>query len=132
MVSRNLHRDYSDFAVTAYQNMFGALFLLPLAVLEIRSWVPLTPLVLLNIVYLSVASSALGYFLYVYALSRLGPVGVTPFVNLIPLVGVVGGVVLLGETISGLQLIGGAVTVAGVVVVSLRGKKGLDRDTGLA
>jgi len=126
LVSRNLHRAYSDFAVTAYQTTFGALFLLPLALLEIRSWVPLTPVVILSILYLAVVSSALGYFLYVVALARLGPAGVTPFVNLIPVVGVLGGVILLGESVTPVQIAGGAVTVAGVVLVSFRGRRVLD------
>jgi drug/metabolite transporter (DMT)-like permease len=124
MVSRNMHRSYSDFAVTAYQTVFGAVFLVPLALAEAGQWVPLGWVALANILFLAVASSALAYFLYLYALARLGPVGTTPFVNLIPLVGVLGGVVILGETVSAMQLAGGAVAIVGVVVVSLRPAQG--------
>jgi drug/metabolite transporter (DMT)-like permease len=124
MVSRNLHRRFSDFAVTAYQALFGTLFLVPLALFERGSWVPLGPVVLLNVLYLAVFCSAGGYFLYVYALARIGPVGIAPFINLIPVVGVLGGVLILGERIVVLQIVGGVVVIAGVLVVNLRRAEG--------
>ena len=120
MLSRNLHARMSDLAITTYQNLAGTLFLIPLALSEHRQWVPLTPLVGLNLLYLAAFCSALGYFLYMYALSRLGPVTATPFVNLVPVVGVLGGIILLGETITLLQLLGGAIIVCGVVLVTRR------------
>ena len=123
MVSRNLHRKLSDFAVTAYQALFGTAFLIPLALLEHGSWVPLSVTAILNILYLAVFCSAAGYFLYVFALARLGPVGIAPFLNLIPVVGVLGGVLILGESITALQIAGGAVAIAGVLVVNWRGRK---------
>jgi len=123
MVSRNLHRRFSDFAVTTYQALFGTLFLVPLALLEHTSWVPVTGVALANVLYLAVFCSAAGYFLYVYALARIGPVGIAPFINLIPVVGVVGGVLILGEHITVLQIVGGAVVIAGVLVVNLRRKR---------
>ncbi len=62
--------------------------------------------------------SALSNFLYVYSLSRLGPIAVSPYINLIPVVGVLGGVVLLGETVVLSQVLGGVVILAGVILVS--------------
>jgi drug/metabolite transporter (DMT)-like permease len=124
MVSRNLHKRFSDFAVTAYQALFGFVFLVPLALLERGSWVPLSGLVILNLLYLAVFCSALSYFLYVFALARIGPVGIAPFINLIPVVGVLGGVFILGESITALQVAGGVIVVAGVLIVNLRRAKG--------
>jgi drug/metabolite transporter (DMT)-like permease len=118
MVSKNLHKRLSDLAITAYQSVFGTAFLVPLALMEFRQWVPVTPVAILNLLYLAVLSSAVGNFLYMYALSRLGPITVSPYVNMIPVVGVLGGVVLLGETITVLQVAGGVVIIAGVLMVS--------------
>jgi drug/metabolite transporter (DMT)-like permease len=120
ILSRNLHERLSEIAITAYQALFGTAFLIPLALLEMRSWVPITLAAGLNLVYLAVFCSALSNFLYVYSLSRLGPIAVSPYVNLIPVVGVIGGVVLLGETVGWSQVLGGAVILAGVVLVSRR------------
>jgi drug/metabolite transporter (DMT)-like permease len=120
MVSRDLHTRLSDLAITAYQSVFGTAFLIPLALLEWNQWVPITLAAGLNLLYLALFSSAVGNFLYMYALSRLGPVSVSPYVNLIPVVGVLGGVVLLGETITIVQLAGGIVIIVGLLLVGVR------------
>jgi drug/metabolite transporter (DMT)-like permease len=118
ILSKNLHRRLSDHPITAYQSLFGTAFLIPLALFEARQWVPITLSAGLNLAYLAVFCSALANFLYVYALSRLGPIAVSPYVNLIPVVGVLGGVVLLGETIVWSQVAGGLVILCGVLLVS--------------
>jgi drug/metabolite transporter (DMT)-like permease len=118
ILSKNLHMRLSEIAITAYQSLFGTVFLVPLALLEMRQWVPVTLSAGLNLAYLAVFCSALSNFLYVKALSRLGPIAVSPFINLIPVVGVLGGVALLGESIGWTQILGGAVILAGVLMVS--------------
>jgi drug/metabolite transporter (DMT)-like permease len=129
-VSKNLHKRLSDLAITAYQSLFGTLFLIPLAFVEYRQWVPLVPVAVFNLLYLALFSSAAGNFLYIYGLSRLGPIVISPFVNLIPVVGVLGGMVILGETVGFFQLIGGAVIIGGVLLVSV--KKGKPREDRFA
>jgi drug/metabolite transporter (DMT)-like permease len=118
ILSKNLHERLSEIAITAYQSVFGTAFLIPLALLEMRQWVPITLAAGINLAYLAVFCSALSNFLYVFSLSRLGPIAVSPYVNLIPVVGVLGGVVLLGETIVLSQILGGVVILAGVILVS--------------
>jgi drug/metabolite transporter (DMT)-like permease len=118
VLSKNLHKRLSEIAITAYQSLFGTAFLIPFALLEMRQWVPITLAAGLNLVYLAVFCSALSNFLYVYALSALGPISVSPYVNLIPVVGVLGGVILLGETLVWSQIVGGAVILGGVLLVS--------------
>jgi drug/metabolite transporter (DMT)-like permease len=118
VLSKNLHQRLSEIAITAYQSLFGTAFLVPLALLEMRQWVPITLAAGLNLAYLAVFCSALSNFLYVYSLSALGPIAVSPYINLIPVVGVLGGVVLLGESLVWSQIVGGAVILAGVILVS--------------
>jgi drug/metabolite transporter (DMT)-like permease len=117
-LSRNLHKRLSDIAITAYQSVFGTAFLIPLALLEMRQWVPITLPAGISLLYLALFCSALSNFLYVYALSRLGPIAVSPYINLIPMVGVVGGVAILGEAITWVQIVGGVVILAGVLLVT--------------
>jgi len=117
-LSRNLHTRLSEIAITAYQSLFGTAFLIPLALLEMRQWVPITLVAGLNLAYLALFCSALSNFLYVFALSALGPIAVSPYINLIPVIGVLGGVVLLGETLVWSQVVGGAVILGGVLLVS--------------
>ena len=73
VLSKNLHQRLSEIAITAYQSLFGTAFLIPLALLEMHQWVPITLAAGLNLAYLAVFCSALSNFLYVYALSRAGP-----------------------------------------------------------
>lgn len=120
LLSRDLHRSLSDLAITAWQAIVGTAALVLLALTERRFWVPLTVPVILHLAFLAVFSSAVGNFLYVYGLSRLGPSVVTPFLNLIPVVSAIGGVALLGERLDAWQIAGGAVIVAGVVLVRWR------------
>jgi drug/metabolite transporter (DMT)-like permease len=118
ILSRNLHTRLSEIAITAYQSLFGTAFLVPFALLEMGRWVPITLAAGLNLAYLALFCSALSNFLYVYSLSALGPIAVSPYINLIPVVGVLGGVVLLGESLVWNQVVGGAVILAGVLLVS--------------
>jgi drug/metabolite transporter (DMT)-like permease len=120
LLSRDLHRSLSDLAITAWQAIIGTGALALLALTERRFWVPLTVPVILHLAFLAVFSSAVGNFLYMYGLSRLGPSVVTPFLNLIPVVSAIGGVALLGERLDAWQIAGGAVIVAGVVLVRWR------------
>jgi drug/metabolite transporter (DMT)-like permease len=120
MLSRDLYRSMSDLAITSWQAIVGTAALVLLALTERRFWVPLTVPVILHLAFLAVFSSAVGNFLYVYGLSRLGPAVVTPFLNLVPVVSAVGGTVLLGERLDAWQIAGGVVVVAGVVLVRLR------------
>jgi drug/metabolite transporter (DMT)-like permease len=121
LLSRNLHTRMSELAITAYQSIFGTAFLIPLALLEMHQWVPITLAAGLNLAYLALFCSALSNYLYVIALSRLGPLTISPFINLIPVVGVLGGVVLLGESMGWSQIVGGIVILGGVLLVSRPG-----------
>jgi drug/metabolite transporter (DMT)-like permease len=118
LLSKNLHTRMSEIAITAYQSMFGTIFLVPLALLEHRQWVPITLVAGLNLAYLALFCSALTNFLYVYALSRLGPIVISPYINLIPVVSVLGGVVLLGEALVWEQIVGGLLILTGVLIVN--------------
>ena len=118
ILCKNLHTRLSDIAITAYQSLFGTIFLIPFCLLERGQWVTITPAAWFSLAYLAVFCSALSNFLYVYALSRLGPISVSPYLNLIPVVGVLGGMTLLGENVKWIQLVGGVIILAGVFLVS--------------
>ena len=68
----------------------------------------------LRLLYLGILSSAFGYFLYNWSLAHLSAGQTANFVNLIPFAGVGMAVLFLGERVAPMQLIGGAVVLAGV------------------
>lgn len=120
MINKPLLDHYDSLTLNTYQNIAGTLFLLPIALHE---RIPITAWgmkIWLNILYLGVVCSALSYILYLFALKRLGSTVVTSFLNLVPIFGVLGGVVLLGEALSWVKALGGLLAVAGVYIVSAR------------
>lgn len=78
--------------------------------------------------YLGVMCSALTYLLYNYALKTLAASQVTAFLNLVPVAGAAAAVLLLGEHLQPMQLLGGAVILAGVAI-STASRPGQRSDT---
>jgi len=73
----------------------------------------------LSVAYLGLIMTAFGYWLW-NTLVRRHPVSqVAPFLLLLPLVSVLGGILFLGETLNTSSLIGGAVVLAGVASIVL-------------
>ncbi len=119
LATRPLNERYSKLAVVTYQTLFGTATLLPFALLEYNQWQPISNEILLHVAYLGIFCSALGYYLYVYALDVLGVSSVSLYINLIPVVSVLGGVFLLHETITSFQLLGGLVILVSVWIAEL-------------
>ena len=94
----------------------GMLFLLPFAIGEL--WLQGMPHLradgLMQLLYLGTASSALGYALWNYGLHFLDASEAAPYINLIPVVGLLLSVILLHEPLSLIQAVGGALTLFGV------------------
>lgn len=91
------------------------LMLLPIVALElVFGGLPtVTPTGVLSILYLGAGASAAAYGLWNHALRHVEATTAAPFVNLVPVLGM-GLAVLYGEPVAALQVIGGAVVIAGV------------------
>lgn len=76
-----------------------------------------------TVVYLGLVMTALGYGLWYHLLGRYPVSTVGPFLLLIPVATLIGGVVLLGESASLEVLLGGAVIVAGVGFILVERKR---------
>jgi drug/metabolite transporter (DMT)-like permease len=106
--------------VTAIIAALGALMLLPLAVFETatRGWPTLSLLDGLAVLYLGAIASGAAYMLYNYALRHMDASQAGVYTNLIPVVGVITGVIVLGEELSLRAFIGGAIVMLGVWITS--------------
>jgi drug/metabolite transporter (DMT)-like permease len=112
--------DEDPLAVTACVSALGTVLLIPAALAEAAGR-PAPAITLANatrIAYLGAVPSAIGYLLYSRALRDLEASQVGTFINLVPVVGVASGVVLLGETMTPLAVVGGALVLAGVWISS--------------
>jgi drug/metabolite transporter (DMT)-like permease len=102
--------------VTTFQNLFGALFMLPLALAEaalvgVRQ--P-TPRATGGLLFLTVVCSITAYLLLNYAFRFIPVSKVAVFINLTPIVAVASAYVLLGERFTPGQAVAAVVVVAGV------------------
>ena len=68
---------------------------------------------------LAVICSALCYYLYGNALYEMSPLASAIFINLIPLTTIVGGVVLLGESLTWLTVAVGAMIIGSIFLVNM-------------
>ncbi|MEE1938775.1 DMT family transporter [Streptomyces sp. TRM 70361] len=103
-------------SVTYYQTLAGAAGFLLASLVEAGDWrMPgLTASSLL--VYLAVACSVGGFLLYNYGLRRMASSVAVNILNLVPVFGVLGAVVINGESIRLAQVAGGAIIIAGVAL----------------
>lgn len=122
-LTRPLAPRYGRLCVTFWQSFWGLLGFIPFAIAEHPSLSGLGTGLILNVLYLGVFCSALGYWFYVTSLDILGPGPSSTYINLIPVVSVIAAFFILGERLSGLQLAGGAAAVVGVYLATMPGKK---------
>ena len=102
--------------VTTFQNLFGALFMLPLALAEAALVGVRGPTqgAVGGLLFLTLVCSITAYLLLNYAFRFLAASKVTVFINLTPIVAVAGAYVLLGERFTPGQAVAAAVVVTGV------------------
>jgi drug/metabolite transporter (DMT)-like permease len=106
--------------VTASLMGTGALLLLPFAAAELAmKGVPrLDGASWLALLYLGAGASGMAYLMYNDALRHMDASQAGVYTNLIPIVGVITGVVVLGEPLSLRAVVGGAIVMAGVWITA--------------
>jgi drug/metabolite transporter (DMT)-like permease len=111
---------FDAIVITLFVTAIGALLLLPFAVLEIWNGASIAagPRAWAGALYLGALASGAGYLLYNYALKHMAASQVGVFTNLIPVVGVLTGVLALGEALSWQAILGGAIVMIGVAVTT--------------
>jgi drug/metabolite transporter (DMT)-like permease len=116
LMARRLLMTRSALYVTAYQNLFGALFMAPLALGEALLMGVRRPTAgaVGAVLYLTLGCSVVAYLLLNYAFRYVPASRLSVFVNLTPVVAVAAAYVLLGERFTTMQLGAAAVVVAGV------------------
>jgi drug/metabolite transporter (DMT)-like permease len=113
-------------AVTTIVTVLGTLLLIPAALVENAgtSLPSISGEGWLKIAYVGALSSAVSYLLYNRALRDVDATLAGTFINLGPVIGVISGVVLLGERITPLGIVGGALALIGVWISTARSAPG--------
>ncbi|NOZ94173.1 MAG: DMT family transporter [Acidobacteria bacterium] len=125
-LTRRLVGRYPTLVVTQVAMVTGTVLLFPLAGVELLVVPVGRPGVLqaAAIAYLGVLCSAVAYLWWNRAIAVLGVTATNSLVYGIPLVGVLAGIVLLGEPLTPIVLAGGALIVGGVVVANTGDREG--------
>ncbi len=113
---------YTGLQLTTYTMLAGTLFLLvylPGIIEEIQT---ASLDATLTVGYLGIFPTALAYVLWSYALSRASVSTVTSGLNLLPVITLVIAWLWIGEIPQALAIVGGVLTLAGVILLNSRGK----------
>lgn len=120
LIGRTVLGDLTPLAASAYASLFGTAMLAVVAVPDLGrlGWQALSGDVVAAVLYLGVLGTGVAFVWYYRAVKELGPSRTVIFNNLVPVFGATFGVVLLGEPLTASMLVGGAIAVAGVMLVS--------------
>ena len=86
---------------------------------QLEAVVSAPPIVWAAVAYLALVMTALGYAMWYDLLGRYDVTRVIPFLLLVPVTTVLGGVLFLGESLSVVRVAGGALVIAGVAIMNL-------------
>ncbi|MGK5695010.1 DMT family transporter [Streptomyces sp. URMC 128] len=109
-------RGQDAMTLTYHQTVAGAAGFLLASLLEAGDWQVPNGAASALLVYLAVACSVGGFLLYNYGLRRMTSSVAVNILNLVPVFGVLGAVVINGETVRLGQALGGAIIIAGVAL----------------
>ena len=116
-------------ALTIWVGLIGTAMLLPLVSGSFIAQVSRLPLSgWVAILYLSLLSTVFGYMLFYIMIEKGGVARVSVQLYLIPVVGIVGGVLILGETVSVYTIIGGATMLVAVALTTVKWKVNGERN----
>ncbi|SMC50688.1 DMT family transporter [Sporomusa malonica] len=128
LVNKSLQNKYSGLYMTTYQTIIGTVFLLPLSLTEYSEWQVFSLTALWHILFLAIFCSVICYLLYMYALKHLDVAITTLYLNLVPVVGVMGGYFILGESVLPIQLVGGLLTLLAIVIINFERPRQVAQD----
>src|SRR5579872_3768209 len=114
---------YTPVEVTAYAMWAGTVFILPWAGSLLRALPRAGTGTIGAAVFLGVAPSAVGFVLWAYALARMDVGRVTISLYLVPAAAIVISLVWLGQVPGPVELAGGAIALAGVVLAGSRPRR---------
>lgn len=123
---------YNPWVLTGIQSLFGAVFFLPGALLsDPAGWLAMPPAAWASIAFLGTFVSLGAFGLYNTAMTMMPASKAAISINAVPIVALVAGWLLGGETLGTLQLAGCAAIAVGVALAQLSGDVVPEVDTGL-
>jgi drug/metabolite transporter (DMT)-like permease len=121
--ARDLGKKRNAMEITALQTFLGAIFFAPGFLYELPriQWSGIQFASIAAVVYLTVFATVLAFLCYNFALTRLTASRASIFVNCIPVVCAIGAWIILGEKLTPLQMMGGAIVIVAVCLSNMKG-----------
>lgn len=115
---KQLVKKYGSFHITVLSMIGGAIMFLPVGIIDLamHGMPTLTPGNWGSILYLSLGTSIVAYMLWFYALGKMDTTKVAVFANAQPIFTTILAVFFLNQPLTAAFLIGGAITISGVVL----------------
>ena len=117
---RNLGKEHSALDITVFQMIYGALLYAPLFFWELPAvhWSAISSRSVVAIAYLTIFATCAAFLFWNYALTKLPAGKASVFINGIPVVTAIGAWILLGETLTMLQICGGILVLTAVCLTN--------------
>ncbi len=113
--TRKVVNKYPAITLSLYQTLAGTICFIPLAFIEMDLWRPPTTMSLSALIYLGVLCSVAAFLFYNFGLRKLSAYTAVSLMNLVPIFGVIFSILILHESVSLRQFIGGAIVIIGVI-----------------
>ena len=125
VLARIASRRFNAVSTTLYGTALGTLVLIPPAIFEggAERLAAAPPEALAGMAYLALFGTVGAFVLLNLGVARIGAARASAFALLVPVVGVLSSVWLLGETLGPLTLLGGAVVIVGLWLIEHRGTR---------
>ncbi len=120
IMTRRLGESLTSLQITGMQIIFGALLFLPAFLWDLPKlhWQAVSQESIIALIVLTVFATIVAFLCYNYALTKIPAAQAAVCINGIPLVTACGAWVLLGETLSFMQLAGGALVLCAVLLAN--------------
>lgn len=122
-LSKRLAANYNSLKITTLQTFCSIPLFIPFLIHELPAWKMPSTLSLLNLAFLGIVCSAAAYVAFLYGLQKLGPVLPSAFLNLMPVVTILTGMILLAEIPTAMQTTGAVLILGSLTALTIKGRK---------
>jgi drug/metabolite transporter (DMT)-like permease len=126
--ARDLGQRLSSLEITSFQIFYGTIFFTPAFILNAGSikWTQVSAEAIGAIIFLTIFATILSFLFYNFALTQIPASRAAIFINGIPVVTAIGAWIILGERLTLLQVMGGLLVLAAVMIANLSSKGKID------
>lgn len=116
--SKRFLTNYTPLQFTVIMITIGCISLCILAIpnLLVLEWAAISPAAYGGVVYSGLLAIGIAYIIWNYGLQTVGTVRTAAYQNLVPVLGLIFGVILLNEQLDLIQYIGSAIVITGIIL----------------